>query len=229
MTDVVAGVAGKAAMSMFGPHPSITIVTFWQGIVEIALRGVCVVIAFICIIAAAVALDDLDDDDLKRLDEAGGNDQDWEWEDTGKLARSACGFLIFLAIMVMILEGAIIAQRFLNFGIVERFNLIFIIADIVISAVFAFLFFCIAISTAVYGGRFGDWEREFNSLGFPDNILGDSAELNEDMGGVSFFCFAGLLVFAGLIAFMVISFLLKWRNTQVKYAATPGALGGGTE
>ena len=57
--------------------------------------------------------------------------------------------------------------------------------DIVISAVFAFLFFCIAISTAVYGGRFGDWEREFNSLGFPDNILGDSAELNEDMGGVS--------------------------------------------
>ena len=43
MTDVVAGVAGKAAMSMFGPHPSITIVTFWQGIVEIALRGVSVV------------------------------------------------------------------------------------------------------------------------------------------------------------------------------------------
>ena len=83
------------------------------------------VIAFICIIAAAVALDDLDNDELKALDRI---DEGWEWEDTGKLARSACGFLIFLAIMVMILEGAIIAQRFLNFGIVERFNLIFIIA-----------------------------------------------------------------------------------------------------
>ena len=57
--------------------------------------------------------------------------------------------------------------------------------DIVISAVFAFLFFCIAISTAIYGGRFGDWEREYNSLNLPDNILGDSADLNEDMGGVS--------------------------------------------
>ena len=87
------------------------------------------VIAFICIITAAVALDDLDDDELKGLDrQAAGREVDWEWEDTGKLARSACGFLIFLAIMVMILEGAFIAQRFLNFGIVERFNLIFIIA-----------------------------------------------------------------------------------------------------
>ena len=43
MADVVGGVAGKAAMSMFGPHPSITIVTFWQGIVEIAMRGVSIV------------------------------------------------------------------------------------------------------------------------------------------------------------------------------------------
>jgi hypothetical protein len=225
MTDVVAGAAGKAAMSMFGPHPSITIVTFWEGIVEIVLRVVSVVFAFICIIAAAVALDDLDNDELKALDRI---DEGWEWEDTGKLARSACGFLIFLAIMVMILEGAIIAQRFLNFGIVERFNLIFIIVDVVISAVFAFLFFCIAIATAVYGGRFGNWESEYDNLDrgqVPD--LDNAADLNEDMGGVSFFCFAGLLVFAGLVAFVVISFLLKWRNTRVKYVATPGALGGG--
>ena len=57
--------------------------------------------------------------------------------------------------------------------------------DIVISAVFAFLFFCIAISTAVYGGRFGDWEREYNSLNFQVDIPDGSAELNEDMGGVS--------------------------------------------
>ena len=43
MADAVAGAAGKAAMGMFGPHPSYTIVTFWQGIVEIALRGVSAV------------------------------------------------------------------------------------------------------------------------------------------------------------------------------------------
>ena len=43
MADAVSGAAGKAAMSMFGPHPSITIVTFWQGIVEIVLRAIGVV------------------------------------------------------------------------------------------------------------------------------------------------------------------------------------------
>ena len=43
MADAVTGAAGKAAMSMFGPHPSITIVTFWQGIVEIIGRVVVLV------------------------------------------------------------------------------------------------------------------------------------------------------------------------------------------
>jgi len=43
MADAVSGATGKIAMGLFGPHPSITIVTFWQGIVEIVLRGVAVV------------------------------------------------------------------------------------------------------------------------------------------------------------------------------------------
>ena len=59
--------------------------------------------------------------------------------------------------------------------------------DIVISGVFAFLFFCLAIATAVYGGRFGTWEEEFNdSPGIGDVIdLGDAADLNEDLGAVA--------------------------------------------
>ena len=43
MADVVTGAAGRAAMGMFGPHPSITIVTFWQGILEIVIRCVSLV------------------------------------------------------------------------------------------------------------------------------------------------------------------------------------------
>ena len=82
--------------------------------------------AFICIITAAVALNDLDYDDFDFLDQIGDdNDLSWEWEDTADLARSACGFLIFLSLVVLLLEGLIIAQRFLNFGIVNRFTLIF--------------------------------------------------------------------------------------------------------
>ena len=43
MADAVSGASKAVAMSLFGPQPSITIVTFWQGIVEIVLRGVSVV------------------------------------------------------------------------------------------------------------------------------------------------------------------------------------------
>lgn len=83
-------------------------------------------VAFICIIAAAVALDDLDNDDFDLIDDfCEGRDIDCDWEKTASLARSACGFLIFVALMVMLLEAVIIAQRFLNFGIVDRFTLIF--------------------------------------------------------------------------------------------------------
>ena len=59
--------------------------------------------------------------------------------------------------------------------------------DVVISAVFAFLFFCIAIATAVYGGRFGNWESEYDNLdrGQVPDVLDNAADLNEDMGGVS--------------------------------------------
>ena len=69
--------------------------------------------AFICLIIAAIVLDDIID---------GG---------TGGLVgrtRAACGFLVFLAIMVMLLEGIIIALRFLNFDIVNKFITIFHIA-----------------------------------------------------------------------------------------------------
>ena len=43
MADAVSGASKAVAMRLFGPQPSITIVTFWQGIVEIVLRGVSVV------------------------------------------------------------------------------------------------------------------------------------------------------------------------------------------
>lgn len=53
MADAVTGAAGKVAMSMFGPHPSITIVTFWQGIVEIIWRIVAVVSLYLRLLRLA--------------------------------------------------------------------------------------------------------------------------------------------------------------------------------
>ena len=43
MADVVAGITKKVTFGLFGPHPNYTIVTFWQGIVEIILRAVSMV------------------------------------------------------------------------------------------------------------------------------------------------------------------------------------------
>ena len=48
MADAVSGATGKIAMGLFGPHPSITIVTFWQGIVEIVLRALTIVSQLHC-------------------------------------------------------------------------------------------------------------------------------------------------------------------------------------
>jgi hypothetical protein len=208
MAEAVSGAAGKAAMR---PHPSITTVTFWQGIVEIVLRVIGVVVSFICIITAVVALDKLEYRHFNTLDRQTGDD----WSDTAKLSDAASGFLIFVAVVTIVLEGLIIAQRFLNFGIVDKFTLIFHFVDIGISAVVAFLLFCVAVSTAVYAGRFADYESKVNDA---SDVLDDAADLNEVMASVSFFSFVGLFLFAGLASFMGVCVMLKWRNTQAKYA-----------
>ena len=46
----------------------------------------------------------------------------------------------------------------------------------------AFLFFCIAIPTAVYGGQFGNWEDDIRNF---NDLSSNAADLNEDMGAVS--------------------------------------------
>lgn len=77
------------------------------------------------LITAAVALDDLDHD-YGLLDDAGKLiGEDWEWEKTANLARGACGFLVFVVLVVMIVESIIIALRFLNLGIMDRFTFYF--------------------------------------------------------------------------------------------------------
>ena len=46
---------------------------------------------------------------------------------------------------------------------------------------------------------------------------------------MQFFCFVELFLFAVLAAFMGLCLMRKWRNTQIDYATTPGALGEGTD
>ena len=90
-------------------------------------------VSLICIIAAGVALDKLDLGSVAFdfLDVV----PDTKWKSTADLSNAACGFLIFVAIVVIVLEGLIIAQRFLNFGIVDKFTFIF---NIVVYASFTF-------------------------------------------------------------------------------------------
>lgn len=153
------------------------------------------VLAFILLITAGVALNDLGFDGFEALDVIGNNrSQDWDWDNTAGLSRGACGFIVFLFFVIVIVEGIIIALRFLNLGIMDRFTFIFHIVvslsslvffslhlsfitccksslsvhslsqDIVISGVFAFLFLCLAFPTAVYSNLFRRYESECSDV-----------------------------------------------------------------
>ena len=98
-------------------------------------------VAFICIIAAGVSLDHLDYEFFAFIDDRVPGT---EWETTAKLSDAACGFLIFLAIVTIILEGLIIAQRFLNFGIIEKFTPIFNLVVCIMFPLYTMYFYILA-------------------------------------------------------------------------------------
>ena len=75
------------------------------------------------------------------------------------------------------------------------FSLYTLSQDIVISGVYAFLFLCLALSTAVYSNLFRRYENDCNDISSCERILGDAADLDEDMGAVSVSCTVGGVVF----------------------------------
>ena len=84
------------------------------------------------IIAASLALDDINNKDNRNIDVNLSvryyPGYDWNWGQIMEVSKGICGTLIFLSLLIMIIEGLVIAQRFLNVGLVERHNQAFIVA-----------------------------------------------------------------------------------------------------
>ena len=76
-----------------------------------------------------MALDDLNEDYDELDDYLDGQqpNDDWNWEQTAKLSNSACGFLTFVSVMIILIEFVLIGLRFLNFGIIDQYIKIFLI------------------------------------------------------------------------------------------------------
>ena len=90
------------------------------------------ILALCDIIAASLALDDINSKDNRNIDVNLSvryyPGYDWNWGQIMEASKGICGTLIFLSLLIMIIEGLVIAQRFLNVGLVERHNQAFIIA-----------------------------------------------------------------------------------------------------
>ena len=103
------------------------------------------VLALCNIIAASVTLDDLNNEQNNNLDvflSLSYPDYDWNWGQIMEASKGICGTLIFLSLLIMIIEGLVIAQRFLNVGLIERHNQAFIIAvSIIIITTYIILYY----------------------------------------------------------------------------------------
>jgi hypothetical protein len=125
------GLAIKSAVTTIKPGP--TIVTFWQGIADLIIRGVLVAAGLVLFIVGAIF---------------GGN-----FAAAVRGYNSAGGWLAFVAFVMIGIEVAIIIGRFINFAFVYQYALYVMIVDVIIHGVAAFLVFPGFIASAVYASQ----------------------------------------------------------------------------
>ena len=79
-------------------------------------------LALAVLISAVAGLSAVNNSDyIERQEDANSHSSDAEDDlDRAMTSRSTCGWLIFLAMVVFIVEGLVILFRFLNFGFVNR-------------------------------------------------------------------------------------------------------------
>eukprot|EP00731_Ephydatia_muelleri_P026888 Em0018g988a len=177
MAEEVTSTATKISLfSALIPHPGINIVKTWQGIVEIVLRGVVAVLAFILIIAAATT----------------------QTQALNGRTYSAAGWLLFVAVVALLIEVAIVAIRFLNLGLIEKYTLPLVITDGAICLGVALGLFAGATAIAVYASTYN----------------------SSPAGATAAFGFFMMIAVIALGAWIMVAyFVLKWC-TKGKYVVT---------
>jgi hypothetical protein len=114
--EKVVDAAEVALWEIYGPHPGLALLKFWQGIVELCIAIVAFALSFAVLVAACVAISDVSIDTTGAMEDVVDMVED---------SRSATGFLIFVSLFVLLWELGLVLVRFLNFGAVNRFFFIF--------------------------------------------------------------------------------------------------------
>ncbi|CAI8009246.1 hypothetical protein GBAR_LOCUS6244 [Geodia barretti] len=144
--------AAKVALwEIYGPHPGLALLKFWQGIVELCIAIVVFALSFAVLVAACVAISDVS------IDTTGATE---DVVDMVEDSRSATGFLIFVSLFLLLWELGLVLVRFLNFGAVNRFFFIFALVVVGVAAVLAVFSFSGGVAAAVEGE---DWREQIDS------------------------------------------------------------------
>jgi hypothetical protein len=105
--------SGSEIVSLLKPSPSIAVIKFAQGIIELIGRGVCLVVIFLAFLSSAIAIEQIQ----------GLTNSNINFGAT----QAAAGWTIFLWLMSSIYEIFIVASRFLNFGFMMEYRKIYLI------------------------------------------------------------------------------------------------------
>jgi hypothetical protein len=131
------------------PYPSLAIIKFIPGIIEIIARACSMGIILILFIASSVASD------------AAANNR----QNAYAAGRAAAGWVFFLGIVSIIYEASFLLTRFFHCGFTTIHRKIYLIVDVVVSFVLAFGFFIGLVSLAAGASTAAGDETVRNSLG----------------------------------------------------------------
>jgi hypothetical protein len=181
---------GVSIVEVIKPAPSIAILKFVQGIIELIGRGVCIAVILIVFITSSF----------------GANQSQGAGQTPIGAASAAAGWTIFIGIIGIIYEPIFIVFRFLNFGFMRMFRMIYLIVDIVFSGIIALCFFIGAISLAAGAGFAAQFIAPGNSA--QDNTF--LINLSASLGAASFFSFVATGGFVFLAVWMILYLVFSW-------------------
>jgi hypothetical protein len=189
--------SGSEIVSLLKPSPSIAVIKFAQGIIELIGRGVCLVVIFLAFLSSAIAIEQIQGLTNSRINFGA--------------TQAAAGWTIFLWLMSSIYEIFIVASRFLNFGFMMEYRKIYLIVDVVVSFVFAVGFFIALISLGAGAGYAGSFIN--TGTGFDALLSG----LSGSLGAAAFFSSLTVVSFIFLGVWIILNVVLNWDVRANRY------------
>lgn len=187
------------------PHPSLAIVQFWQGKVELVLRSAVIVLCFITFICAAVASSNTT---FSFNSVPSGNQTITDLLALRDSTHGLAGWVIFCCFVGMIYEGIVIGLRFLNLAVLDQYIGIFLITDIVIHVLFSISVFIEGIVFSVFGSTtWASLQTLLNSI--PQVPFGT---IESSCKGSGAFLLLSFPLFVALVVWIGVWLFARWQQ-----------------